>query len=129
MERNYAHVLWRLAGQGMEPAKAVRALYEYLKTNGREALMPRIATAFERLAAREDQKNTVTLSVAHEKDAPAAKVEAKELLAMLNLAAEDVAVRIDDSLIGGWRVEGREHLVDASFKKQLLSLYNRATQS
>ena len=37
-------------------------------------------------------------------------------------------VRVDDSLIGGWRLEGRERLIDASYKELLLSIYNRATQ-
>ena len=44
------------------------------------------------------------------------------------LCAKDVDVALDDSLIGGWRLEGRGNLVDASFKKSLLDMYNRTTQ-
>ena len=56
----------------------------------------------------------------------AAKREAKELLEKIG-AAKDVDVKIDESLIGGWRLEGKGMLVDRSFKKSLLEMYNRAT--
>jgi F0F1-type ATP synthase delta subunit len=127
MERMYAQALWEMAEKGMEPKKAVSALYEHLKLRGREALMPRIAKAFERLAARDDGKNTVTLTVAHEKDAHKAKSHIRDMLKKFQVAEADVAIRLDGSLIGGWRLEGKESLVDASFKKSLLEMYNRAT--
>ncbi len=129
MEEIYARALWRMIDKGMEPKKAVHALYETLKARGREVLMPRIANEFERLATREAQKHTLTLSIAHEKDTRTAKAQVKNVLSELGLDTDDVALAVDETLIGGWRLEGREHLVDASFKKQLLALYNRATQS
>lgn len=124
MELAYAQALWQTIEKGMAPKKAVAALHEHLVTRGRAALMPRIGKAFERLAERQRQKSGVTLFVAHEKDEKKAMREAKALLKKLK---GEVAVKVDESLIGGWRVEGNELSIDASFKKMLLDMYNRAT--
>lgn len=70
----------------------------------------------------------MTLSIAHEKDERSARKEAKEHIADLDITPDDLSVRIDSTLIGGWRLEGRERLVDASFKKYLLDMYNRTTR-
>jgi F0F1-type ATP synthase delta subunit len=127
MESSYAQALWKVIAGGMTPKKAVDSLHESLAARGRTALMPRIARAFARIAEREEGKSGVTLSVAREKDERKAKSAAKEALENLGVKPADVSVAVDDSLIGGWRLEGRETLVDASFKKQLLDLYARAT--
>ncbi len=112
---------------GAQPKKLVESLAESLKVHGREALMPRIARAFERLAQREMRKNELVLSVAHERDAHAAKSHAKKFLEELNTDHKDIEVAVDETLIGGWRLEGRGILADHSFKKSLLEMYNRAT--
>ena len=52
-----------------------------------------------------------------------------EALKAMQVKADDIEVKTDEHLIGGWRLEGREHLYDASFKKHLLSIYNRTIQS
>ncbi|HEV3245321.1 MAG TPA: F0F1 ATP synthase subunit delta [Candidatus Paceibacterota bacterium] len=127
MEQAYAQALMQLIEGGMQPKKALHALVESLKVKGREALLPRIARAFERLAQREMHKNAVVMSVAKEKDVHAGKRDAKELLETIGAESKDVEVRIDEDLIGGWRLEGRGMLVDRSFKKALLQMYNRAT--
>ena len=134
METAYAQALWKMvegglpAGrQGMTPAKAVRALHEILKTHGREALLPRIASAFVRIAERETKRTGVVLTVAREKDERRAHKEVKELLSAMGVEVKDLKTQVDDTIIGGWRLEGKEQLVDASYKNQLLELYNRAT--
>ena len=91
--------------------------------------MPRVAKAFERLAARESARNTVTLTIADKTHEHTAHKEAGAILAKLGLAESPVKTHIDDSLIGGWRIEGNEHLIDASHKKHLLAIYNLATHS
>jgi len=110
----------------MAPAKAVHELFELLKHTGREALMPRIAKAFARIAEREGAKQAMTISVAREKDERHAKSVAKEVLAKLGVEAKELLVRVDDSLIGGWRAEGREVLVDRSYKRRLVDLFNKS---
>ena len=127
METAYAQALWKMVEDGMTPAKAVRALHEVLKAHGREALLPRIASAFTRIAERETKRSDVILTVAREKDERRAHKEVKELLSAMGVGVEDLKTQVDDTLIGGWRLEGREQWVDASYKNQLLELYSRVT--
>ena len=127
MEQAYAQALWKMVEGGMTPTKAVHALQDILKTHGREALLPRIASAFARIAAREAKKTDVVLTVAREKDERRARKDIKEILTRLGVEAKGLKTQIDDTLIGGWRLEGKEHLVDATYKKQLLELFSRAT--
>lgn len=128
MEHAYAEALWKLVAGGMSPSKAVKGVRESLEREGRGALMPRIGKAFARIAEREGARTRVTLTVAREKDERAARSAAKEMLASLEVASKDVDVRVDDSLIGGWRLEGRETLLDKSYKTQLLDLFNKSVR-
>ena len=127
METTYATALWEVIRRGMTLKKAVDALHAALHAHGREALMPRIGKAFARIAARDSERNDITLSIAHAGSERKALREAKAILSQINAKADDITVTVDDSLIGGWRLEGRERLVDASFKKSLLEMYNRST--
>ena len=127
MEHAYAEALMKLIEGGMQPKKAVRSLAESLQRAGRLALLPKICRAFARLTERTAAKQTVTLSVAREKDIRKALTQAKDALKQLGTKSGDVVSRVDDTLIGGWRLEGRERLVDTSWKKDLLSIYNRST--
>lgn len=127
METAYAQALWKMVDGGMTPAKAVRALQETLKIHGREALLPRIARAFARIAEREAKRSDVILTVAREKDERHAHREVKGVLSAMGIEIKDLKTQVDDTIIGGWRLEGREQLVDASYKNQLLELFNRAT--
>ena len=128
MESAYAQALWKMVNGGKTPHAAVAALRELLINDGREILLPRVGKAFEKIAARELARTRLTLSVAREKDERRAKHEVKDVLEKLNLDMKDMITHIDSHLIGGWRLEGAEHLVDASYKKHLLSIYNAATK-
>lgn len=127
MEKAYAQALWQMIGREMDPKKAVHAIHAQLQAQGRQELMPRIAKAFKRLAARERTRDTVTLTIADKAHEHAAHKEAATTLEKLDIKTEDVETHVDHSLIGGWRVEGREHLVDASYKKHLLAIYTATT--
>ena len=127
MEEAYAQALWKMVEEGMKPKEAVASIHASLVSRGREALLPRIAHAFARLAAKKRQATGVTLTVAREKDARKAEHAAQELLQELEIRTSDVTFAVDDSLIGGWRLEGKEMLVDASFKRDLLDMYKAIT--
>jgi F0F1-type ATP synthase delta subunit len=124
MEHVYAQALWKAVEGGATPHAAVKSLKELLEKSGRSVLMPRIARAFERLAEKEGNKNDVVLTVAREKDERHAKSAAKKILAELKADAEDLKTQVDDSIIGGWRLEGRGVLVDNSYKATLLNMYH-----
>jgi len=132
MEKEYAQALWEMIKRGTTPQKAVHALRESLAEHKREALLPRIARALERLAQREAATSDVTLTVARESDARTAHRAAMEALSAhsnLRVESHDLKTRVDDTIIGGWRLEGRETLIDASYKRQLLDLYGRVTKA
>ena len=128
MQEAYAQALWTMIEKGKAPHEAVAAMKKELETRGRATLLPKIARAFERLAAKENSKNTLTLSIARTKDAPHAVKEVEKVLAELKIGDVDLYETIDESLIGGWRLEGRGVLIDKSWKSALLSIYNRVTQ-
>jgi F0F1-type ATP synthase delta subunit len=125
MQEPYAQALMKLVEKGETPHAAVQKLHENLVKSGRVALFPRIARAFERLAQKRIGKTAVKLFVAAESDARHAKHEAEHAL---GTAHEKMETHTDSSLIGGWRVEAGEIVVDMSYKKQLLAIFNRATQ-
>ena len=128
MHEAYAQALWKMIEAGMQPKKAVHSLYDILVARGRSDLMPHIGKAFARLAQRHQMRDGIILTVARERDQRTAITQVKTLLKEMDVASDTVGTNVDETLIGGWRLEGRERLVDASFKKQLLSLYNQATQ-
>ena len=127
MEHAYAQALWRSVQSGMNPKTAVARLMEVLKVHGREALTSRIARSFERIAERELAHTRLVVSVVREKEARRALKRAKRALGTLKAKPKEVETRIDETLIGGWRLEGQEHLIDASFKRYLLDMYTRVT--
>ena len=128
MQEAYAEALWRVIENGMEPAKAIASLKNSLERSNRSSLLPKIARAFGHLASRQARKNTMTLSIAQTKDVAQALKEAEKILAEQGIRETDLCESIDETLIGGWRLEGRGLLVDQSWKKSLLSMYNAATK-
>lgn len=117
MEKLYAQALWKSVENGRTPKEAVESLAKILKKQGRGDLMPKISKAFQRLAQAQAQ-NRVRIFVAKEKDA-------KTAMKAAGVAEADVC--IDESLIGGWRLEGGNEVVDRSYKKFLLDIYSTAT--
>lgn len=117
---NYAHALLRLVKAGDTPKEAVHKLNTLLTAQGRNNLFPAIGRAFERIAAHESNKTRSTLFVARKKDEAAARKES---------GAAHAEIAIDESLIGGWRLEAGETLQDASWKHSLLTIYQNTTRA
>ena len=111
----YAQALFHLMQKGTDPKDAVAKVHAALEARGRVALLPQIARAFRRLAEREARKNHSTLTVANKQDEKEARVKS---------GAKDAELVVDENVIGGWRLEDKERLVDTTFRKQLLSIYN-----
>ena len=129
MEKAYAQALWQMVSSGMNETEAVRAMHARLEKDGRASLMPRIARAFERIAERNEKKTAYVLTVARESDVAHAKKEIKAFTGEIGEDSADLKTQVDASLIGGWRLEGNERLVDASYKQRLLDLYNSVTRA
>ncbi len=127
MDKAYAQALWKIIENGATPKAAVKMLHEALGARGRLGLLPKIARAFNLLATRAESKNIVVLKVARSSDANRALKEASQLLKEAGVKAADVKIDVEENLIGGWRLEGRERLHDASYKSQLLDIYERVS--
>ncbi|HEY4514070.1 MAG TPA: F0F1 ATP synthase subunit delta [Candidatus Paceibacterota bacterium] len=125
----YAEALWQVIQKGESPKKAVVALNGLLERHGRSLLLKRIAKSIARIAERENRRSGMLLSVAREEDAALAQKEITEVMAQMKVQKDDIIVSVDKNLIGGWRLEGRDQLADASYKKYLLDMYNAATKS
>jgi len=117
---NYAHALMRLIEKGDKPAEAVKKMHAVLEKDGRISLIPSIGRAFERLAAKRAGSEKRTLVIARKKDEAKARKES---------GAKDADVAIDETLIGGWRLEAGETLQDASWKNHLLNIYQNTTSA
>ncbi|RJR14447.1 hypothetical protein C4585_00110 [Candidatus Parcubacteria bacterium] len=128
IEHAYAEALRKVVEKGKSPKAAVTALRETLQKEGRTQLLPRIARAFKRVAEREHARNMVRLYVAGSGQTYA-KTKAKHAIEAMRMDPKDVELVEDATLIGGWRLEGREQLHDASYKRHLLELYKRVTSS
>jgi F0F1-type ATP synthase delta subunit len=133
MEQVYAQALWQLVSRGMGAKEAVHAIHARLTKEGRAILMPRVAHAFARIAERESRKSDYVLTVAREEDLAHAKREAHKIISTYTSESDaervNLKTQVDDTLIGGWRLEGNERLVDVSYKKRLLDLYNSVTSA
>jgi F0F1-type ATP synthase delta subunit len=127
MEESYAQALWKVIQSGTPAHKAVQGLTETLRAHGRLALSPRIAASFARIAERESAREGAVLIVARDKDAKHAHTHAVKMLAQMGIEVSDLKTEVDDTLIGGWRLEGRGTLIDASHKKHLLDIFSKVT--
>ncbi len=68
----------------------------------------------------------MTITIADNKHEHRLRNDAAAALIDFEIDAGHIETRVDETLIGGWRLEGREHLIDASYKHYLLDMYNRA---
>ncbi|OGG57761.1 hypothetical protein A2765_05000 [Candidatus Kaiserbacteria bacterium RIFCSPHIGHO2_01_FULL_56_24] len=115
----YAHAILHMIQKGEAPKDSIARVHKALEAKGRTGLMPQIANAFRRIAQRDANTNRSLLVIAREKDEHAARKAS---------GAKDADVAIDKTLIGGWKLEEKGTLTDASWKTQLLSIYNAATK-
>jgi F0F1-type ATP synthase delta subunit len=117
MESSYAHALLEVIQKGMDPKKAVESLKDMLHRQGRLELLPRVARALLRI----DERERATRPRVYVAD----QSHARRAFAESGVSEADVCV--DETLIGGWRLEDGERLIDNSFKKHLLSIYSAIT--
>ena len=118
MERAYAQALWSIVERGGEHKKAVAALHQTLVRTGRERLIGKILAEFKRIAVRESKRSSAVISVGRRADVEAALKAA---------GVSESEVILDPTLIGGYRIEKGDTLVDASWKNHLITIYNAVT--
>lgn len=117
---HYAHALIRLIAGGETPGKAVQKTHELLIRQKREHMFPQIARAFARIMQKEEMKHREVLLVARKHDEARARKET---------GAKNAELVLDETLIGGWRLEAKGMLEDASWKSALLDIYKAVTRT
>jgi F0F1-type ATP synthase delta subunit len=127
MDKAYAQALLEVIEGGITPKKTVKNLHEALAARGRLGLLPKVARAFNLLAAQKEAENAIVLKVARASDAKRAVKEAAAILKDAGVKSADVKIDVREYLIGGWRLEGKERLHDASHKAQLLDIYEKVS--
>ena len=115
MPEKYAQALMHVIKNGENAEEAARSLKDVLTRRKQLSMAPRIARALSREAEKAARAPQELLLVAREEDTEAARKES-------GVAG---AVRVDETLIGGWRAVSKDTLVDASHKSQLQALYRR----
>lgn len=120
LERTYATALQNALSQGTDAAKLVDGLVAHLKATGRMKLLPRIKKMLVEAQAR-SKKNSAVLEIARKEDEVSAIAEARLE------GVEATEIKINDSLIRGWRVRDKGLLVDRSAKSSLIELYRHIT--
>ena len=122
MEKEYAHALLQVAKDGMKPKEAVLGLVSTLGAHGHTNLLPRIARALSEEGRRSLRSDGAVLTVAAEAEAAGARSAAAGYI-----GSQPVRIATDERLIGGWVLTTPDTRVDASFKKQLVELYQAIT--
>ena len=115
----YAQAMWFLLNEGEKPKAVVAKVRAALQARGGLALWPRIVYTFKQLTARKMRRHHSALFVARKKDEKTARRES---------GARDAELVLDPNLIGGWRYEDKEGLIDATCKRHLLALYDRVSR-
>lgn len=119
MEKTYAAALERLIKAGENETVLFEKLSRHLAAVGRAKLLPRIARELCTRAARARAAAPV-VEIAREEDREPALREAGHL----GFAGE---VRVNHSLIRGWRAKKSGTLVDRSAKRALVDIYRNIT--
>ena len=128
LAQQYAYALYEIGRSAAAPdaKRLVESLSALLERKGHRQMLPAIRKEFrvrsESKKARGDACAEVVL--AREKDLSIFKKNIDEELAAQNVI-EAPRITYDATLIGGYRIEHEDSVVDASYRTQLLSLYRK----
>lgn len=97
-----------------------------LKKRGHEQLYPKIVARLEAFVTQEHDTAS-RISVAKESDIAEFKDEILNTAREMGLQGQTLTPSIDDTLVGGFRIESTDKLYDASYKRALLDMYRKLT--
>lgn len=111
-----------------EAEKVVARFFEVIKVHGHTGLLSFIPAELEKIEAREKAHLEATLVTADIKSRTkwihAYDHYNKEGLLPLNAIRKEV---VDETIIGGYQIRTRDLLVDSSYKRSLIELYQKIT--
>lgn len=113
--------------EGTEANRRVEHFITLLRARGHEQLLPRIVREFERAIARARRTREVVLAVGRDADRGKFVDKAKEILAKAGHEGAEIVERVDEKLVRGFSLEGKDFQYDASARRKLLALYETLT--
>lgn len=124
LAQNYAQALRDLVRDTdvSKHAEISDTFVKVLKKKGHISLLPTILKEFEKYRMRDLDTKRVILTVAKNSDAEKYKDEALNHVASLE-KGDHIGVKVDKRLIGGFKLESGDMVVDGSYKRRLLNLY------
>ncbi len=116
----YAKAMYSLSHSGKSANEIVAGTIRSLKNRGAIGLLPKVLSSYKRLVAA-DRGLASVLTVARDADADKAMQDSG--------AQGGTRVDVDNTIVGGYRLESNSKLVDNSFKTKLLQAYRNATKA
>jgi F0F1-type ATP synthase delta subunit len=94
-----------------------------LRSRGHQKLLPNIVHELEKRLTREQE--SVKILFAREEDKIRYKENIQADLLEIAKEKEEQSQEIDEKLVGGYRVETKNILIDRSYKRALIDLYQK----
>lgn len=126
----YAEALYRaLEGKKEKDVdKVVARFYEVMRAHGHQGLIKQIPHEFKKIGERAERDGEVTLVTANAKSrtkwAHAYDHYEREGLIAKGAERKDV---VDETIIGGYQIRTKDLLIDSSYKRSLIELYQNIT--
>lgn len=119
--RDYITASAQLIESGTDIETVLSGLKRTLTRRGHERLLPRVLSGLRAHLDAHTIDDAYTVVVAREKDR---ETFSQEIDAMRG-EKEVHATHVDDRIVGGYILEGKDTIIDASYKTALRALYNR----
>jgi F0F1-type ATP synthase delta subunit len=120
MPIDYAKAIVRLKKRGeLTDAKIAENLRLHLTRTGKLKLLPAIVRELKKLSYKKDELAVLEIASESERN--------QAMTAVTELGLEKHEVRVNASLISGWRVKSKGNLIDRSGKRFLIDLYRSVT--
>jgi len=127
LEKKYAQALADLAKNKSSDEISVIFLnfISLLKKRGHYSLLPKILKSLENIKQKKDL-NAVEFIVSSAKQEDKFKPKLVEFKKYFS-GEEKVKTKIDETIVGGFIIKSKNIIIDGSYKKALMSLYNKFT--
>jgi len=121
----YGEAVYGAITNGMAVPNALSNLTAILEKYGHSSLRGQVLRDLLARFEKDEEKLTVTVRVSQTQDA---EKFAKEIAMFTDkYHLRETAVKVDETLIGGYILESTEHRLDASHKKSLATIYQNVT--
>lgn len=126
-KKEYARAVHETLGsrEGKEESKIAESLLRVIRFRGDQKLLPSIILELQTLDSDEKDSDVPTLVIAREGDEGVLEEEIRKDREAFGFKSTKCRVRIDDSIIGGYRLESKDQLIDRTHKRALLEMYRK----